>query len=126
MAGACVATLWVASGSQVQAAGPRAILYEYPNFQGRSMTVEGGNTNLANSNFNDMAQSGHFDGDWTVCTDSNFQGQCQRVSGDVANLNQMGIGRSISSLQQGGAGGERWGGAGPGGGDHGDRGGDYN
>ncbi|HZZ35288.1 MAG TPA: beta/gamma crystallin-related protein [Caulobacteraceae bacterium] len=107
LAGACaaLATAGLAGAAQAQ----RATLYEYPNFQGRSITVDRGDNNLANDNFNDTAQSGHFDGDWTVCTDSDLRGQCQRVAGDVPNLNQFGVGRSISSLQQGGPGGERWG-----------------
>ena len=113
LAGACAAALGTAAlgAFAAEPSGPRATLYEYPNFQGRSVTIYRSSPNLADSNFNDMGQSGHFDGDWTLCTDSDFRGQCQRVAGDVTNLNTLGLGRAVSSLQQGGVGGtERYGG----------------
>jgi hypothetical protein len=100
LAGACAASLMGAS-AQAQLGSARATLYEFPNFQGRSVTIYRNNDNLADSNFNDLAQSGHFDGDWTVCSDANYRGNCQTLSGDVGNLNQYSLGRTVSSLRQG-------------------------
>ncbi|MBS0409848.1 MAG: beta/gamma crystallin family protein [Proteobacteria bacterium] len=81
--------------------GGSATLYELPNFQGRSITVYRGADNLQANNFNDMARSAHFDGDWTVCSDANLRGNCQTLSGDVPNLDRYGLGRMVSSLRQG-------------------------
>jgi hypothetical protein len=99
LAATAVSALGAVGAAVAQPAGPRATLYEYPNFQGRSVTVYRYSPNLDDSDFNDTAQSGHFDGDWTICTDSNLRGQCTRVAGDITNLNQQGMGRTISSLQ---------------------------
>jgi len=90
-----------AAHAQPRNDGPRATLYELPNFQGRSITIYGGDDNLQNDNFNDVARSAHFDGDWTVCSDADMRGNCQRMSGDVANLDRYGLSRSVSSLRQG-------------------------
>lgn len=98
-----LATTILAGAAQAQPRGdgPRATLYEFPNFQGRSITIYGGDDNLQNDNFNDVARSAHFDGDWTVCSDAGLRGNCQRLSGDVANLDRYGLSRSVSSLRQG-------------------------
>lgn len=101
LAGACAVSLLGAVAQSAELGSARATLYELPNFQGRSVTIYRNNDNLADSSFNDVAQSGHFDGDWTVCSDANYRGNCQTLSGDVANLNQYGLGRGVSSLRQG-------------------------
>ncbi|MGA0599134.1 beta/gamma crystallin-related protein [Caulobacter sp. KR2-114] len=101
----------VAGAAHAQpAAGARATLYEFPNFQGRSITITGADDNLQNDNFNDTARSAHFDGDWTVCSDAGLRGNCQTLSGDVPNLDRFGLGRSVSSLRQGSAYGQAGGG----------------
>lgn len=74
-------------------------LYEGPNFQGRSITVTDYDDNLAGSNFNDMAASARFGGRWRLCTDSKYRGKCQDFSGEIADFEQVGLGRKISSLQ---------------------------
>lgn len=103
LAAAILATTALAGAASAQPhdAGARATLYEFPNFQGRSITVSGGDDNLQNDNFNDAARSAHFEGDWTVCSDADLRGNCQRLSGDVANLDRYGLSRSVSSLRQG-------------------------
>lgn len=92
---ACLATAAVAQNFGRQ---PSAILYDGPNFQGRQTTIYGMATNLP-SDFNDRAMSGRFQGRWRICEDSDFRGRCQDVSGDVANMNQLGMGERITSLQ---------------------------
>jgi len=82
-------------------AAPAATLYEFPNFQGRSITINGADSNLDNDGFNDLAQSGRFDGEWTICSDQDYQGRCRSVSGDVRDLNSIGMGSGLSSLRRG-------------------------
>lgn len=78
---------------------PTATLYELPNFQGRQMVVTAAAENLQPMNFNDLAQSARLQGRWRVCENSGFRGKCQDVSGQVADLNSVGMGARISSLQ---------------------------
>ena len=101
LATACAAALAGAVQAQPVNATGSATLYESPNFQGRSITIYRGADNLQDRNFNDVAQSGHFDGDWTVCSDAGLHGNCQTLSGDVPNLNRYGLGRMVSSLRKG-------------------------
>jgi len=112
LAAAVLATAALAGAAHAQPRndGPRATLYEFPNFQGRSITIYGGDDNLQNDNFNDTARSAHFDGDWTVCSDAGLRGNCQRLSGDVADLDRFGLSRSVSSLRAGSAYGQGGGG----------------
>lgn len=77
---------------------PSAVLYDQPNFQGRQTTVYGYATNLPRD-FNDKAMSGRFQGRWRICEDSDYRGRCQDVNGDVPNMNLLGMGERISSLQ---------------------------
>ena len=49
--------------AQPRAGGRRAILYEYPNFQGRSYVVYGRNDGLGSTGFEDRAMSGRFEGE---------------------------------------------------------------
>ncbi len=96
--------LAAAAVAQAQPSGAnaaRATLYELPNYQGRSVTIYDRSDNLANAGFNDTARSAHFDGDWTVCTDAAMRGDCQTLTGDIANLESYGLAGRSSSLQQG-------------------------
>jgi len=129
--GLCAAAVAGSAAAQ-PGGGRRAILYEYPNFQGRSYVVYGRNDGLGSTGFEDQARSARFEGDWTICEDDNFQGHCERVSGDVPDLARYGLSGEISSLRAewgGGPGGydnhrrddydrdgDRWNGRGPGGG----------
>jgi hypothetical protein len=81
--------------------GPRrtATLFEFPNFQGRSYTIYGGNQGLGPTGFEDRAMSGYFDGDWVICEHDNMQGHCESVTGNVRDLDRFGLGHSVSSLQ---------------------------
>ncbi|WP_333586347.1 beta/gamma crystallin-related protein [Phenylobacterium sp.] len=77
---------------------PSAVLYDQPNFQGRQTTIYGFATNLPRD-FNDKAMSGRFQGRWRICEDSDYRGRCQDVNGDVPNMNTLGMGERITSLQ---------------------------
>ncbi|WP_374576074.1 beta/gamma crystallin-related protein [Phenylobacterium sp.] len=79
--------------------GPMATLYEGYNYQGRSVDIYGGESNLAGMRFNDKARSARFRGDWRVCEDAGFGGRCQQVRGDVPDLGRIGMAERISSLQ---------------------------
>ena len=82
----------------------RVVLYEGPNFSGRSYTV---NTdvlsNLGNTGFNDRASSIRIErGYWMFCTDANFLGECRTFGpGDYPTLswlsNRISSGRRISN-----------------------------
>lgn len=39
-------------------------------------------------------------GRWEVCSDANFRGRCQVVSGNVANFDRSGMNDRISSVRQ--------------------------
>jgi beta/gamma crystallin len=84
--------------------GVRAILYSNPDFRGDRFVVdENVMPNLANSGFNDRAQSLRVErGYWIFCSDANFQGQCRTFGpGNYPNLphaleNRISSGRRIS------------------------------
>lgn len=75
-----------------------ATLYEYPNFQGRSITITRERSNLSDVNFNDRARSIRTTGRWKLCEDSDYRSRCDTVNGSVADLRTMGF-HGISSLQ---------------------------
>lgn len=82
----------------------RVVIYEGPNFSGRSYTV---NTdflgNLDGTGFNDRASSLRVErGYWMFCTDANLQGDCRTFApGDYASLswfsNRISSGRRIAN-----------------------------
>lgn len=81
-----------------------ATLYEFPNFQGRSVVVTREEGNLSNVGFNDRARSARFEGTWRVCEDASYRGRCETFVGSVPNLSLRISG--VSSLQMtGGPGG---------------------
>lgn len=75
-----------------------ATLYELPGFQGRQTVIYGRSENLPRQ-FNDMAMSGRFEGRWRICEHSDFGGRCAEVQGDVSDLQSVGLGQRVSSLQ---------------------------
>lgn len=84
--------------------GTRVVLYEGPNFQGRSYTLNADvMANLGDSGFNDRASSIRVErGYWMFCTDANFTGDCRTFGpGDYATLsglsNRISSGRRISN-----------------------------
>jgi hypothetical protein len=86
--------------AQPDTAGPNAVLFDQPNFQGRSVTISQGSSDLEAQGFSGMAMSGHFDGDWTICARPVFRGHCEDVHGDVVDLAQLGLSRRVVSLRR--------------------------
>ena len=82
---------------------PRAILYEYGGFGGRTFVIEGDVvSNLDQTGFNDRASSIRIEGGyWMFCTDALFQGTCRTFGpGEYASLpwdvtNKISSGRRI-------------------------------
>ncbi len=66
-------------GGYVSPGRPRAILYEYPNFAGRTFAIEGDVvSNLDRTGFNDRAASIRVEGGyWMFCGDAFFEGTCR-------------------------------------------------
>jgi len=82
----------------------RVVLYEGPNFSGRSYTVSNDVlNNLGSTGFNDRASSLRIErGYWMFCTDANFLGDCRTFGpGDYPSLqwlsNRISSGRRISN-----------------------------
>jgi len=67
------------SGYGPDAGSPKAILYEGPNFHGRSFAIERNVVrNLDRTQFNDRAESLKVEsGYWIFCSDANFEGDCR-------------------------------------------------
>lgn len=98
---AAVAALTFATMAQAQPYGGRGVsatLYEFPNFQGRQYRVTGETTNLPRQ-FNDQARSARFEGRWQVCENADFGGRCVELSGDMPELNSVGLAERVSSLR---------------------------
>jgi hypothetical protein len=103
-AGSAAALVGVAN-AQPAGGGPRAVLFDQPNFQGRSITIVEGAPDLSRWGFAARAMSARFEGDWTVCEAPDLDGRCASVSGDVADLAQLGL-RRILSIGEGDADGD--------------------
>src|SRR5215831_11917177 len=101
-AGSAAALVGMAN-AQPAGGGPQAVLFDQPNFQGRSITIVEGAPDLSRWGFAARAMSARFEGDWTVCDAPDLDGRCASVSGDVADLAQTGLPR-ILSLGEGDAG----------------------
>ena len=84
--------------------GSRAVIYSSPQFRGERFVVNGNYVpNLANSGFNDRAQSLRVEGGtWMFCSDANLQGQCRTFGpGSYAELPRALDGRLSSGRQVG-------------------------
>jgi hypothetical protein len=79
-----------------------ATLYELPNFQGRSITITQGSSDLGDYKWNDRAQSAKFNGPWRACEHDEFEGRCQTIRGEVADLTTYGLMAQISSMEPAG------------------------
>jgi hypothetical protein len=78
---------------------PTVTLFQDPDFRGRSYSTQREVRNLVDVGFNDMASSIRITGGrWQVCTDKDFRGQCQIISGNVGQL-ATNFDRKISSIR---------------------------
>ena len=112
IAGAALATVGTAAHAQFPFdifgqpgyAGPEtATLYEYPNYQGRSVTVTREQSNLDSIGFNDRTRSIRVQGSWRLCEDADYRSRCETVTGAEPDLTRRGI-HGLSSLQLTGGG----------------------
>lgn len=99
---AALTALAVAAPASAQGFGT-ATLYELPNFQGRSITITQGSSDLGDYKWNDRAQSAKFNGPWRACEHDKFEGRCQTIRGEVADLTTYGLMAQISSMEPAGA-----------------------
>lgn len=85
--------------------GPDAVLFSNPDLRGQRFVIDGDYLpDLANTGFNDRAQSLHVSrGYWIFCSDAQFQGRCRTFGpGDYPQLgwsldNKVSSGRRISN-----------------------------
>jgi Beta/Gamma crystallin len=80
---------------------PRVIVYEFPDFGGRSMLIESNElSNFDQTDFNDRTASIRVEaGDWVFCSDAYFQGTCRTFGpGDYRSL-AWDLDRKISSAR---------------------------
>jgi hypothetical protein len=78
---------------------PTVVLFQDPDFRGRSFSTQREVRNLVDVGFNDMAASIRVSGGrWQVCTDKNFRGQCLIITRDTNQLATNFI-RQISSIR---------------------------
>ena len=77
---------------------PEIILFDRPNFQGKSRRWTDDITDLSDKDFNDKAQSVRVRGRWRVCSDSDNRGHCEFLTRDVADLRSLGLDRTVSSF----------------------------
>lgn len=75
----------------------RLVLYDHPNFQGRTLTVERDTPSLVF--FNDAAGSVQVIGRWELCDGRNFTGHCVRTDSDVRDLARLGLNNRVSSVR---------------------------
>jgi hypothetical protein len=93
--------------------GDYATFYENGDFRGYSFTLTRSEPNFSRPGLmNDKASSVRLRGRWLLCTDGDFRGRCTEVSGDIRDLNRLGLNDAISSARYLGPAGP---GSGPGG-----------
>ena len=75
------------------------IVFDQPNFKGRSMTFEQRVPSMAAVQFNDLTASVQIKGrDWVLCEHRNFMGKCVRVHAKERDLKRLKINGQVSSL----------------------------
>ncbi len=76
---------------------PSLTLYETINYGGRSVTLNSG-AELRFETFDNRARSLRAVGEWTLCEGANLTGRCERITGDIPDLNRIAMSRTISSV----------------------------
>jgi hypothetical protein len=80
--------------------GDYATFYENGDFRGFSFTLTRSEPNFSRPGLmNDKASSVRLRGRWLLCTDGDFRGRCTEVSGDIRDLNRLGLNDAISSAR---------------------------
>jgi hypothetical protein len=84
-------------GGEFAQRGDYATFYENGDFRGFSFTLNRSERNFGRPGLmNDKASSVRLRGRWLLCTDGDFRGRCTEVSGDVRDLNRLGLNDTIS------------------------------
>jgi len=77
----------VFAGTAGAASAQEIILYDQPNFQGQSLTINRAVNDLSAMRFNDRTSSIRIvSGQWELCVDSNYNGGCLTYTGNEASL----------------------------------------
>ena len=76
------------------------IVFDQPNFKGRSLSFDRSVPSLAKVQFNDVIASVQIKGtrDWVLCEHRNFMGKCVRIHAKEKNLKRLKIDGQVSSL----------------------------
>jgi hypothetical protein len=84
----------------VAAVAPAIVIYDQPNFQGRTLTLDRATPDLAALKFDDKVASLVINGgnDWVLCENRNYAGRCVRVTVKAENLKMLQIAGRVSSL----------------------------
>jgi hypothetical protein len=89
----------LASAASAQGSGqpPSLTLYEFPGFQGRSVTLYADNFDLHDTGVVGRAKSAQVLGQWRVCTAPGLGNRCQTLSRNVADLTALGLAGQVVS-----------------------------
>lgn len=75
-------------------------LYDGAGFRGEAVSFSAAVAQLPRARFNDRAGSVAVQGgSWELCSDSNFRGHCEIVSGDIGDLRRISLNNNISSIR---------------------------
>ena len=104
-----VSSLFIAGGvlaaapakAPAPAVGPLTIIiYDQPDFKGRSVALTQATPDLKQFNFDDKVGSFKVtgSGDWVLCENRNYAGRCMRVQAEAGDLTQLQMVGRVSSL----------------------------
>jgi hypothetical protein len=76
------------------------VIYDQDNFKGRSIKLAAATPNLAAHQFEDKVASFEVQGagDWVLCVDRNYKGNCVRVQAKAGDLRILQLYGRVSSL----------------------------
>ena len=76
------------------------VIYDQPNFQGRSVAIDKATPDLTPLNFDDRVASFKIKGanDWVLCENRNYGGRCVRVQSMAQDLSVLRLAGRVSSL----------------------------
>jgi hypothetical protein len=81
------------------ASPPGIVVFDQPNFKGRSMTLAQPTPDLTALKFDNRVASLKISGnDWVLCEHRNYAGRCVRVQEKAADLNLLQLSGRVSSL----------------------------
>ncbi|WP_084395728.1 beta/gamma crystallin-related protein [Henriciella aquimarina] len=84
------------------------VLFQHSDFQGDALPVNGAIRHLDRVHFNDKVSSIAIQGGaWEVCTDPDFRGHCEVITGSVAKTNYYRLNDNITSIRPAGRGYDR-------------------